>query len=190
MERTERIMQAGLELFLERPYDQITLGAVAERAGVGLQTLIRRVGTKDGLSLAINEWIAPRVREGLGEPTDDPTKVAAMIARHNLHWGALIMRTIQQEEASPALAASAAAGRRGHHAWIDACFAPALADVPAARRRQLIARLSAVSSTEMWTLLTRDEGLDPAEAEAAVVDLITATLDLAHTSRPVPGATS
>lgn len=179
-ERTERIMRAGMELFLERPYDQITLAVVAERAGVGLQTLIRRVGTKDGLADAVNAWLAPQILHARGEPTAEPAAVAATMARHNERWGPLIMRTLQQEDVAPALAASAAAGRRAHHDWIAACFAPTLAHLPAASRRQLTARLTAVCGTELWTVLTRHEGLSAAEAETAIHDLITATLDVAH----------
>ena len=42
---TERILQAALDLFEERPWGQITFAAVAERAGVGTQTVIRRFQT-------------------------------------------------------------------------------------------------------------------------------------------------
>ena len=42
-------MEAAVAAFEAKPFDQITLAEVAERAGVGVQTLIRRVQTKDGL---------------------------------------------------------------------------------------------------------------------------------------------
>ena len=64
---TRRIYEAGLALFTERPFDQITLGAVAERAGVGLQTVIRRVGTKDGLVRAVGTWMVPQISAARGE---------------------------------------------------------------------------------------------------------------------------
>src|SRR5438874_3100195 len=85
---TERILRAAHDLFLERPFDQVTLAAVAERAGVGLQTLIRRVGTKDGLARAVNAWIEPQVAADRGAPDSaDPAQVAAAIARHYERWG-------------------------------------------------------------------------------------------------------
>src|SRR3954447_3013930 len=78
---TERIMQAALDLFVEKPLDQITLAEVAARAGVGLQTLIRRVGTKDGLARTVNEWTLPQVAATRGEPvSSDPRAVAAALA--------------------------------------------------------------------------------------------------------------
>lgn len=179
-ERTERILRTTLELFVERPFDQITLATVAERAQVGLQTLIRRVGTKEGLVRAVNEWVVPRIVLDRGEPVADPAAVAATVARHNERWGEVIMRTVQQEELSPALAANAAAGRAGHREWIAACFAPRLAGLDGDPRAQLTARLAAVTSTELWAVLRRDQGLSTAEARAAVNDLIDATLDVAH----------
>src|SRR5215212_9782829 len=105
---TEGILQAGLDLFLERPWDQITLAAVAERAGVGLQTVIRRVGTKDGLSRAVNEWTAPKVAATRGEATSsEPGGLAASLARHYERWGASTDRLLRQEDVSPSLAEAA-----------------------------------------------------------------------------------
>src|SRR5215212_5939124 len=130
---TERIMQAALDLFVEKPLDQITLAEVAARAGVGLQTLIRRVGTKDGLSRAVNEWVLPQVEATRGESaSSDPREVAAALARHYERWGASTDRMLRQEDTSPALAEAAAGGRRAHRAWVEAAFARELSAPPPA----------------------------------------------------------
>ena len=176
-ERTERIRTATLELFLERPYDQITLASVAERAGVGLQTLIRRVGTKDGLIELVNEWIGPQVAANLGPPTSsDPATVAAAFARHYDRWALLTDRTLRQTDTSPILAATAEGGRKAHRAWISAAFADRLERLPTDQRRRLRARLVGVCGVELWLVLTREEGLSPAEARDTVTDLIAAAL--------------
>jgi AcrR family transcriptional regulator len=178
---TERILQAALDLFLERPWDQITLAAVAERAGVGLQTLIRRVGTKDGLSRAVNEWVRPQVAATRGEPASaDPREVAAALARHYERWGAAADRTLRQEDASPSLAAAAAGGRRAHREWLESAFAEPLAARSPAERTNLLARLIGVCGVELWLVLRRDAGLSVDAARAAVADLIAACL--AHPS--------
>jgi AcrR family transcriptional regulator len=184
---TERILRAAHDLFLERSYDQITLAAVAERAGVGLQTLIRRVGTKDGLGRAVNAWIGPQVAADRGEAADtrgEPQAVAAAIARHYERWGESTDRMLRQEFASPALTEAAAAGRVAHREWIEAAFAAALASRtdPGARRR-LHARLVGVCGVELWHVLRRDERLSVAEARDAVADLISACLP-AHLPDP------
>ena len=41
-ETRERILGAAHGLWLARPYDQVTIGAVAEAAGVSRQTVIRQ----------------------------------------------------------------------------------------------------------------------------------------------------
>jgi len=182
---TERILQAGLDLFLERPWDQITLAAVAERAGVGLQTVIRRVGTKDGLSRAVNEWTAPQVAATRGEATSsEPGGVAASLARHYERWGASTDRLLRQEDVSPALAEAAAGGRRAHREWVEAAFARELSALPPAARANLLARLVGVCGIELWLVLRRDGGLSVADARDAVADLVTACLATPPT--PVP----
>jgi len=178
---TERILQAGLDLFVERPWDQITLAAVAERAGVGLQTLIRRVGTKDGLARAVNEWVMPQVEATRGQPaSSDPQEVAAALARHYERWAASTDRMLRQEDVSPSLAEAAAGGRRAHREWAEAAFAEALGARAPAARADLLGRLIGVCGVELWLVLRRDAGLSVTAARAAVADLIAACL--AHPS--------
>ncbi|MEV0132410.1 helix-turn-helix domain-containing protein [Dactylosporangium sp. NPDC050688] len=173
---TERILEAALALFVERPFDQVTLAAVAERAGVGLQTVIRRVGTKDGLVEAVNAWIAPQVAAGLGEPPGpDPALVAAAFRRHYSRWAPALERTLAQEDSSPALKASAEAGRAGHRGWLAAAF-PDLRDDPVT-----FGRLVAVTGVELWLVLTKHEGLRVEDAEATVALLIRSVISTADT---------
>ena len=44
-----RIMDALIALAGERPFAEVTLDAVAERAGVSVQTVLRQFGSRDGL---------------------------------------------------------------------------------------------------------------------------------------------
>jgi AcrR family transcriptional regulator len=174
---TRRIYEAGLELFVERPYDQITLGAVAERAGVGLQTVIRRVGTKDGLVKAVGAWMVPQIHEARGEPpAEEPRAVAEAVARQYERWGATTDRLLRQEDATPALAEMAEVGRVNHRAWIESTFAGHLEHLDSHERHALRARLVGVTGVELWQVLRRVEGLSADAATDAVADLITACL--------------
>jgi AcrR family transcriptional regulator len=167
---TERIMAAAVELYVEKPFDQITLADVAERAGVGLQTLIRRVRTKDGLVQAVNEWMDGRIGDARGEPeSSDPAVVAAALERQYEAWGAFIDRTLRQEER---FAEGAAAGRRFHAEWVQTAFADALAAREPAARELLRAQLIGVCGVELWLVLRRDAGLSAARARDAVAGLI------------------
>src|SRR5258708_39552662 len=62
-ETADRILDAGEEIFWDRPTDQISLEEVARRAGVTVQTVIRRFGGKAGLFGAGAERGAERVRQ-------------------------------------------------------------------------------------------------------------------------------
>src|SRR3954452_24028141 len=168
--RTDAILAAAVELFAERPLDQITLADVAERAGVGLQTLIRRVHTKDGLVRAVNEWMDGRIGDARGElESADPAIVAAALEREYETWGAFIHRTLRQEER---FAEGAAAGRRFHAEWVQTAFADALAAREPAARELLRAQLIGVCGVELWLVLRRDAGLSASQAGDAVAGLI------------------
>jgi AcrR family transcriptional regulator len=178
---TERILQAAVELFVERPFDQITLASVAERAGVGLQTVIRRVGTKDGLIRAAGAWTDPKIQESRGEPpAGGPRPVAEAVAAQSERWGDLVARLLRQEDASPALAEMAELGRSNHRAWIEAVFAERLEGLEPERRHALRARLVGVTGIELWQVLRRVEGLSADGATDAVADLIAACLTTTH----------
>ncbi|KJE23453.1 transcriptional regulator, TetR family [Frankia torreyi] len=177
---TERILRAATELFVDRSFEHITLPAVAERAGVGLQTVIRRVGTKDGLVRAVNGWIVPQIAATRGDPGDirpagdDLAGVTDRLARHYEQWGRITERALHQQDASPALKESADAGRRAHREWIEAVFAADLDPLPPAARDDLAGRLAAVCGVELWLVLRRDQDLSVAAARAAVADLVSA----------------
>jgi hypothetical protein len=150
-----------------------------------VQTLIRRVGTKDGLSRAVNEWVTPQVAATRGEPSSaDPHEVAGALARHYERWGASAIRSLHQEDVSPALAEAVAGGRRAHREWIEAAFAEPLAARSPAARANLLARLIGVCGVELWLVLRQDAGLSVADARAAVADLIAACLTSPTTTSP------
>src|SRR5690349_16410912 len=46
----ERILQCAYDLWLEVPYDAVTIEAVARRAGVSKQTVLRQFTSKDDLA--------------------------------------------------------------------------------------------------------------------------------------------
>jgi AcrR family transcriptional regulator len=166
---TERILQAGLELFEERPWDQITLAAIAERAGVGVQTVIRRFRTKDGVSRAVNAWVGPQIDATRDVPVGaPPAEVAAALARHYERWGPSTDRMLRQQDASPALTEAAEGGRRAHREWVERVFPDASPDT--------IGRLIGICGVELWLVLRRDGGLSTEAACSAVADLIEATL--------------
>ena len=185
-QNTERVIDAALELFLERPFEHVTLKAVAQRADVGLQSVIRRVGTKDGLVAMVNESIGPQVAATLGDPAtvSGPADVADRFCAHYERWGRLIERTLHQSDVSPALAANAERGRVAHHDWVVAAFADALAEADTTARERLTARLVAVTGVEVFQILRRHEQLTLADTRAVLTDLVSSCLTATAQEKP------
>src|SRR4051794_36441356 len=98
-ENTRRIVTAAEELFAERLYDQVSLADVAESAGVGLQTLIRRFPTKEALVSGVGEIVRARVMEQRGvAPVGDVPGAVANLVEHYEDVGHMALRLLAQEE--------------------------------------------------------------------------------------------
>jgi AcrR family transcriptional regulator len=168
-----RILDAATALWMERWYDEIRLEDVAERAGVSVQTVIRRFGGRDGLARAAAEHANAAVAR-FREPT--AAAGAASAARAVLEdyerWGDALMRLLAQEERFPVLSSVVEEGRRLHREWVERTFADTLNDMPAAERRQRAAELLAATDVYVWKLLRRDLGLSRRETERALTDMI------------------
>src|SRR4051812_18036243 len=79
----ERILDAAVEVFWEHPTDQIPLDAVARRAGVTKQTVLRRFGSKDELVAAAWEHSFQLVRAEREEVApDDVAGAVRALAAH------------------------------------------------------------------------------------------------------------
>jgi AcrR family transcriptional regulator len=168
-----RILDAATGLWMERWYDEIRLEDVAARAGVSVQTVIRRFGGRDGLARAATEHANASVAR-FREPT--PGAGAASAARAVLEdyerWGDALMRLLAQEERFPVLSPMVEEGRRLHREWVERTFADTLNGMPAAERRQRAAELLAATDVYVWKLLRRDLGLSRRETERALADMI------------------
>src|SRR4051812_38338200 len=62
-ETGDRILGAAISLFASTGYDDVSLRAVADRAGVTEKTVLRRFGSKDGLLLAAARTGVPREQQ-------------------------------------------------------------------------------------------------------------------------------
>jgi AcrR family transcriptional regulator len=84
-DRTEAILEAADELFDEVGYDQLTVQAIARRAGVGLATIYRRWPTKQALLAEVLRRRRDRTRAPAGDgPLERLTDVSRMLARSTL----------------------------------------------------------------------------------------------------------
>jgi AcrR family transcriptional regulator len=173
VERTaERVLGAATELYGERFFDEVSLDDIAARAGVSVQTILRRFGSKDGLLEATAERVDQQVeRPRAAVPEGDVGSAAGRVAADYERHGDAIMHWLAQERRVPFVQRFVERGRREHEAWVDRVFAPQLAARSGRDRRRLRAQLVAVFDVYTWQLLRRQAGLSRTEAERAISEL-------------------
>jgi AcrR family transcriptional regulator len=169
----QAIIAAALALFAERPYDQVSLPIIAERAGVTVQTVLRRFGTKENLFAAAAQQRSGQIRaDREAAPPGDLTHLVA----HYERWGDEQAHLLAQEARVAAIRGITDAGRRYHRDWVNRAYGPALATLPPATRRRKLAQLTAVTDLATWRLLRRELGLSPDQTTTAIRELVEACL--------------
>jgi AcrR family transcriptional regulator len=169
----ERILDAAVEVFWELSGEQLSLEEVARRAGVTVQTVIRRFGGRDGLLAAAAEHEAERVSRQRDEaPVGDPTGAVHVLVDHYEEMGDRVIRLLAEEERVPALSEILERGRTLHREWCARVFEPALAGLARTERRRRLAQLVAVCDVYTWKLLRRDSGLSRRQTENALIELL------------------
>jgi AcrR family transcriptional regulator len=169
----ERILDAAIELFWDRPTDQISLSEVARRADVSTQTIIRRFRTKDELLAAAGEREATRVRRHRDTaPVGDTEGAVRVLVDHYEELGDRVLKLLAEEDRVPGLREIADRGRTLHRNWCARVFGPALARRKGRARDRLLAQVVAVCDVYMWKLLRRDAGLSRRDTEQSLVELL------------------
>jgi AcrR family transcriptional regulator len=169
----QAIIAAARVLFAERAYDQVSLPAIADRAAVTVQTVLRRFGSKEELFAAAARERSDQIRADreAAPPGDIPHLVA-----HYERWGDEQAHLLAQEARVPAIRAITDAGRRYHRDWITRAYGPALATLPPATRRRKLAQLTAVTDLATWRLLHHELSLGQDQTAAAISELVDACL--------------
>ena len=174
-ETGRRILEATIELHRERYFDQVSLEDIAGRAGVTVQTVIRRFGNKERLIEAAAEEGTRQVsRQRYRAPIGDIEGAVKNLMDHYEEWGESALRLLAQEERVPAFREITDAARAFHHEWVERTFAPLIAEREGAARRRLLAELIAICDVYFWKLLRRDMGLSREQTQLALKETILA----------------
>jgi len=174
----ERILDAAVEAFWEMPGEQMSLEEVAHRAGVSVQTVIRRFGGRAGLMAAAGEREAARVSEQRAlAPVGDAPGAVRILVDHYEETGDRVLKMLAEEERVPELHELADRGRELHRQWCARVFAPALAGLAGVDRQRRLAQLVTVCDVFTWRLLRRDAGLSRRQTELAMAELLEPMLE-------------
>lgn len=169
----ERILDAAIALFWERPLLDISLEEVAHRAGVSLPTVIRHYGDKGRLFAASVEREYERVRRQRDEaPVGDVRAAVRILVDHYEELGDAVLRLLAEENRVPELREIADRGRSYHAAWCERVFASTLAGLDGAVRVRRLAELVAVTDVFIWKILSHDRRLSRSQTELALCELV------------------
>jgi AcrR family transcriptional regulator len=173
----ERILEATLAVFWERPLLEISLEEVAHRAGVSLPTVIRHFRDRTGLFAAASEREYERVRHQRDQaPVGDVRAAVRILVDHYEELGDAVLRLLAEEYHLPELREVAEGGRTYHAAWCERVFAPALRSLQGEVYRRRLAEFVAVTDVYMWQVLRRNRGLSREQTEFALNEMIESLL--------------
>lgn len=179
-EQTERnILAAAVALWRDRALDDITLPMIAERAGVTVQTVIRRFGSKDGVIVACIERDAAGIeaQREMAAPGDVERALDDLLA-HYERDGDAVLRTLSVEDRFPIAKAIATEGRRVHRAACARVFAPHLPPTAADTYDASLDAFVAATDLYVWKLLRRDLGRSASETRQVFISLINGLINL------------
>jgi AcrR family transcriptional regulator len=172
-ETGERLLASAFRHFTTRPYEEVRLQDIAADAGVTVQTLHNRFGSKDEVLGAAYRWWGEQelARRDAAPVGDVPGAIRVVFDHYEAH-GDAILRMLSQEDRIPAIRDMTEIGREYHRDWTRRVFAPQLAGLTRARRERRLASLIVATDVLVWKLLRRDMRLERREAERTVAVLV------------------
>lgn len=175
-ETRRRIMQASFELSENRMFSEINLDAVAQRAGVSVQTVLRQFGSRADLLEATKEYAAGVVAEERRSAPGDVEGGLRLLLDHYERRGDATLLRLGEDGRDPGVTAVVQRGRELHRTWIVETFDPFLVDVTPDRREEQVDLLVVATDVYTWKLLRRDRGLSRAVTERRMRTLVTALI--------------
>jgi AcrR family transcriptional regulator len=169
-ETRRRILGALMDLAGERPFAEITLDVVAERAGTTVQTVLRRFGSKDALFAQAMEDAMAAAEAERRTPSGDVSAAVRVVMDHYELRGRTALLMLAQEGHDDVARKATDRGKALHRAWVREAFAPATDDEAA------LDLLVVATDAYTWKLLRIDRGLSRAVTERRMHDLVNAVL--------------
>ena len=167
-----RVLDAAVELVAADPARPPGLGAVADRAGTTVPTVLRHFASRDALLAAALGAAVARVRAARPRiPAGHAAAAArALGGEHERHAGLL-----RAADALPAAAGRALEpAHRLHRDWLARTFAPTLTPLAPLVHRRRLAQLVVLGGPAAWRTMRDAERLSPEQAQAALTELLTA----------------
>src|SRR5262245_47330983 len=149
----ERIVEAALNLALEQAFEDITLTAIAETAGVSHQTVLNHFDSKENVAVAAAQLLDRQTRSAREKamPGEHVGAISILVSEYE-RFGDPAARWAIDSDRLGSLAPMLDQARAGHQAWLEFIFGDELPKGPMTRRRAILA-LHAATDVYTWKLL-------------------------------------
>ena len=152
----ERILDAFAAGLRESWFDEMKLEDVAAEAGVTVQTVIRRFGSKEGLLEAVHDRVGVEIRRRREVAPGDASGAVSALVKDYETVGDLVMRSLSQEERYAPMKAVTDIGRAMHREWMSVAFKPWLDRIAEEERRLAVDALVVAGDIYVWKLVRKD----------------------------------
>ena len=170
-----RILDAAWARFSTLPYVSVRLSDIAADAGVSVQTLHIRFGTKEDLfTTTFRRWMAQQGQRRVAARVGDIDDIVRLLYDNYDDQAEVGLRMLAQEDRIPAIRADADAGRRWQRRWVAEVFQPFLAAARPGDRADLHDALIVACDILTWKLLRLEMGHPTNDARRIVQGMITA----------------
>jgi AcrR family transcriptional regulator len=170
----EALLDAALDEFTGGRWQKVSLQALAARAGVTKQTLLRHFGSKEGLLMqALMRGATEIYEQRWSAPTGDVPGAIDNLIDHYEAWGERSLRVGSWLDSGPPTLANLSQGARQiHYDWVEYAFGPWLERLEERARERCRAALIALCDVHTWWLLSSDLGLPRSEVHAILTTAV------------------
>jgi AcrR family transcriptional regulator len=170
----DALLDAAVEEFTRGRWEKVSLDALARRAKVTKQTLLRHFGSKEGLLMqAIANSAATMLEQRWSAPPGDVEGAVENVLDHYEAWGERSLRVgAWLTSGPPTLAGISQMARKVHYDWVDYAFGPQLERRRGEDRVRCRAALIALCDVHTWWLLSHDLGFERAAVSATLTNAI------------------
>jgi AcrR family transcriptional regulator len=172
-----RLLDAAWERFSALPYESVRLSDIAADAGVSVQTLHTRFGSKKELfTAALQRWMEAQGTARRDARVGDIEDIVRVLYDNYDDQGAVGLRIIAEEDRIGAVHDYIEVGRLWQRHWVAHVFEPSLAAASPRARSDLHEALIVACDILTWRLLRLEMGHPTADARRIVRGMISALL--------------
>lgn len=173
---SRRILDAFFKRAESELFELITLDALADDAGVTVQTIIRKFGGKVGVLEAAAKRMEKEVLARRTAETGNLDQAVDGLTDDYEASGRFVLHLLNQEDRNPALKQTTDFGRRCHREWLVTIFAGKLKALTPAKRAATLDALVVATDIYVWKVVRIDMGRSVSAFKALVKRLLTGVL--------------